>query len=217
MVFYLGILLLLAFVVDASITLWRRGDRHRAGRLGGTITFAYLAGGVHSALVDVGVVRTPCAVTFVYLLILVAMAWELSKDLLRSAQLSRDLRESKQCLALATRTANLDIWEWDIARDEIWVTETTRRRNLVHVNLTTEELKKLESSNEQERAVSCQSEGATTVARRTRHHSFQAINCLIASESFNYRAQVSRPAWSGPGNWMPPQDYWAGRSVILVM
>ncbi len=43
-VFYLGVLLLLVFVADASATLWRRGERRRATLVGGTITFFILFG-----------------------------------------------------------------------------------------------------------------------------------------------------------------------------
>lgn len=125
-IFYLGVLLLLVFVVDAAVTLWRRGQRRRAGVVGGTIIFFILFAGVHSALVDAGIVRTPYMFSFAYLAILVAMGWELSHDVLNAGQLASDLRESEQRMTLATDAANLGIWIRDLVRNEIWVTDKWR-------------------------------------------------------------------------------------------
>jgi two-component system, LuxR family, sensor kinase FixL len=100
-VFYLSLLLLLAFVADASVTLWRRGARRRAIVVGGTITFFLLAAGGHSALVESQTLRSPYVVSFAYQAILVAMGIELSDDVLNAAQLARDLRESENRMILA--------------------------------------------------------------------------------------------------------------------
>jgi PAS domain S-box-containing protein len=125
-VFYLGVLMLLVFVVDASVTLWRRGARYRAAVVGGSITFFILFSGVHSALVDAGIVRTPYFFSFAYLAILVAMGLELSHDVLKAAQLASNLRESEQRMAMATDAANLGIWIRDLVRNEIWATDKWR-------------------------------------------------------------------------------------------
>jgi two-component system sensor kinase FixL len=115
-VFYLSVLLLLAFVADASVTLWRRGARRRAIVVGGTITFFLLAAGGHSALVESRTLRSPYLISFAYLAILVAMGIELSDDVLNAAQLARDLRESENRMTLATEAANLSIWVRDLTR-----------------------------------------------------------------------------------------------------
>lgn len=125
-VFYLGVLLLLVFVVDAAVTLWRRGQSRRAAVVGGTITFFILFAGVHSALVDAGIVRTPYMFSFAYLAILVAMGLELSNDVLNAAKLASDLRESEQRMALAVDAANLGVWVRDLVRNEIWATDQWR-------------------------------------------------------------------------------------------
>jgi signal transduction histidine kinase len=104
-VFYLAVLLLVVFVADASFTLWRRGARRRAAVVGGSIVFFILAAGVHSALVDAGLVPTPYLFSFGYLAILVAMGEELSDDVLRAAQLAHALQENERRLALAAETA----------------------------------------------------------------------------------------------------------------
>jgi two-component system sensor kinase FixL len=125
-VFYLGLFLLLAFVADASVTLWRRGARRRAIMVGGTIMFFFLAAGGHSALVETHALRSPYLISFAYLAILVAMGIELSNDVLNASQLARDLRESEHRMILAAEAANLGIWVRDLTRKEIWATDNWR-------------------------------------------------------------------------------------------
>ena len=125
-IFYLGVFLLLVFVVDASVTLWRRGAHRRAAVIGGTIIFFVLGGGTQAALVDNDILRTPYLLSFAYLAILVAMGIELSDDVLNTAQLASDLRESEKRMALATDAANLGIWIRDLVRNEIWATDKWR-------------------------------------------------------------------------------------------
>ncbi|MDH5245475.1 MAG: PAS domain-containing protein [Betaproteobacteria bacterium] len=124
--YYLGVLLIAVFVADASVALWRRGGRRRAALVGGTITFFILTGGVQAWLVDAGILRTPYFVSFFYLVILVAMAIELSAEVLQASQLARDLRESEQRLNMAADAANLGLWAWEVESDEIWITSQGR-------------------------------------------------------------------------------------------
>jgi PAS domain S-box-containing protein len=56
------------------------------------------------------------------------MGYELSLDVLRAGQLSRELLESQNRMRLAASAADLSLWEWNIGRDEIWVTEKGRER-----------------------------------------------------------------------------------------
>ncbi len=132
----LSSLLILAFVVDASITLWRRGstdDRRRAVIVGGSITlFIVLAAGT-SALINAQIVHSPYLISFPFLGVILAMGFELSHDILRAAQTARQLRiseaalrESEGRMSLATESANLGLWLWDIARDEVWATPRFR-------------------------------------------------------------------------------------------
>jgi two-component system, LuxR family, sensor kinase FixL len=132
----LSSLLLLAFVVDASISLWRQGKpggRRRAIVVGGSIViFVTLATGV-SALILETKLPLPYFVSFSFLAIIGAMGFELGHDLLRSAQLARQLqasegalRESEQRMELAASAAELGLWVWEIESDTIWVTDKTR-------------------------------------------------------------------------------------------
>jgi two-component system, LuxR family, sensor kinase FixL len=132
----LSSLLLLVFVVDASITLWRRGhpgDRRRAAIVGGSMTFFILVAAGTSALIEAGVIQSPYLISFSFLAIVAAMGYELSVDVVRAAQFARQpqaseaaLRESEQHTGLAASAAELAMWMWDIPRDEIWTTDKGR-------------------------------------------------------------------------------------------
>jgi PAS domain-containing protein len=47
------------------------------------------------------------------------MGYELSQDVFRASRLSKDLRDSEERMSLAADAANLVMWVWDVARDEI--------------------------------------------------------------------------------------------------
>lgn len=120
-----SMLLLLIYVVDAAVRAWRLGDRRRGLAVGGAIVAAALVSVVNSQLMVLGVLPGPLY-SFVFLLILSAMGWELSLDLFRAGELARSLSESQQRVELVTRAADLGLWEWDVERDEVWVNEGVR-------------------------------------------------------------------------------------------
>jgi two-component system, LuxR family, sensor kinase FixL len=127
-----SLLLLLIFFVDATITVWRRGDRRRALVVGGSMIFGAILAW-HVPLVIWGIIDIPFFLSFGYSGIVAAMAYELSYDLLHAAQLARqlqaseaDLRETEQRMELAASAAKLGMWMWDIARNEIWITDKGR-------------------------------------------------------------------------------------------
>src|SRR4029077_20278472 len=55
-----------------------------------------------------------------------AMAYKLSSDMARAARLTRELELNEKRFNLAADSANLGMWEWDLEKDEIWVTPTRR-------------------------------------------------------------------------------------------
>jgi PAS domain S-box-containing protein len=120
-----SLILLLVFSVDVTITVWRRGDRRRAMFVGGSMIFgAVLA--FHVPLVIWGVVDIPFFLGFAYTATVAAMGYELSNDMARAARLARELEISDKRLNLAADSANLGLWEWDVEKDEVWVTATRR-------------------------------------------------------------------------------------------
>ena len=123
----LSLLLLVVFTVDAAITVWRRGDRMQALVTGGSIAFFALTGMAQAVLVLWRIVDMPLTESFFFLGMVVAMAYEMSREMLRATQLSDDLRESHQRLDMAAQAARLGLWAWDIERDEIWATDKGRQ------------------------------------------------------------------------------------------
>src|SRR6476660_5591491 len=125
----LSSLLVLAFVVDASLTLWRRGtseDRRRAVVVGGSITLFILVAAGLSALVHAKVIDLPYLVSFPFLWVIAAMGYELSRDVLRAAQLARELGEEERRLDLAAQAGGMGMWRWDVANDQVWMNEKGR-------------------------------------------------------------------------------------------
>src|SRR5205809_2463955 len=127
-----SLLLLLIFFVDATITVWRRGDRRRALVVGGSMIFGAILAW-HVPLVIWGIIDIPFFLCFTYSGIVAAMAYELSYDVLHAAQLARqlqaseaELRETEQRMQLAASAAELGMWVWDIVRNEIWITDKGR-------------------------------------------------------------------------------------------
>src|SRR5260370_39827862 len=126
MVCYFGVLLMLLFVVDASVRSWRQGNRRRAAVVGGSVVFFILAAGLHSALIEGGIVHTPYLISWSYLAILIAMGHELTVDVFAAAELGRKLRESEERMGLAANAAHLGMWVWDVSGDDAWMTEQDR-------------------------------------------------------------------------------------------
>jgi two-component system sensor kinase FixL len=95
----IGNVLLLAFVVDASATLWRRGDpdaRRRAIVVGGSLVVCITAVAGFAALITLGLVHAPTIVMPGVFIVVLAMGYELGWDMVAAAQLAAQLRASEQ-------------------------------------------------------------------------------------------------------------------------
>lgn len=91
----LSSLLLLVFVVDASVRLWRRGgerDRHRALTIGGSLTGFILFAALMGYLVHSRTIEAPYIMTLPFLGVMMAMGYELSGDMIRASRLLGELR-----------------------------------------------------------------------------------------------------------------------------
>ena len=94
----IGNVLLVAFVVDASITLWRRGGpdaRRRAALVGGGLVFFITAVAGFAALITLGLVHAPTIVMPGIFIIVLAMGYELGWDVIAAAQVAARLRASE--------------------------------------------------------------------------------------------------------------------------
>jgi PAS domain S-box-containing protein len=121
----ISLLLLLIFCIDATVTVWQRGDRRRALLIGGSMIFGAILA-CHVPLVIWGIIDVPFFLGFTYTAIVAAMGYELSRDMARAARLTRELEISEKRFNLAADSANLGMWEWDLEKDEIWVSPTRR-------------------------------------------------------------------------------------------
>jgi PAS domain S-box-containing protein len=122
----LSSLLLIVFLIDATITVWRQGDRKRALRVGGGLSLFSLIAVGQALLVVWGIIQVPFLVCFALLGLLAVMGYELCSDVFRAAQLARELEASDKRLNLAADSADVGLWEWDIVRNEIWITDRGR-------------------------------------------------------------------------------------------
>jgi two-component system, LuxR family, sensor kinase FixL len=117
---------LVIFVLDASATVWRRGQRRLALIVGGSIAFFVLLGAGQAALIVWGKFQWAPTTSLFYLGIVVAMAYELGSEALRAAKMERDLRARERELTLAAAAANLGFWSWEFASNEIVVSNQWR-------------------------------------------------------------------------------------------
>jgi signal transduction histidine kinase len=105
----LGSLSFAVFVTDASIQAWRRGNprmRRRAVLVGGSLTFAVLFSFFQANLVLHDIVRAPYLISLPFLVPMFVMAYQLGSDVVRSAQLSRELDASRDKLRRVERDAS---------------------------------------------------------------------------------------------------------------
>lgn len=121
--------LVLVFVLDALINLWRRGTRdarRKAVVIGGAVFLAWIVSATLSQLVIYGIARLPVMLSPPDLIVIVAMTFELSRDALRASRLAQELRESEARLQLAASAAGFGLWVWDVERKRIWGTQVAR-------------------------------------------------------------------------------------------
>ncbi|HBG94102.1 MAG TPA: hypothetical protein DDY14_01985 [Chromatiaceae bacterium] len=124
---HLSMLLLVVYVLDAANTARKQGKHRPALTLAAGILLAVALAAVTSDLMVRGVLPGPL-VALVFLVIVAAMAVELSVDLVRARQLARELHESRERMRLAAQAADLGLWEWDVVEDRIWANEVIDAR-----------------------------------------------------------------------------------------
>ena len=124
---HLATILLLIYFLDAALAAGKLGRRRSGLVLGTSFLLAATLGILFSSLMVRGILPGPL-ITLSYLVVVLAMAFELSADLLRSSRLARDLKLSEERMRLAARAADLGYWEWDVGRDKLWLSEVGRAR-----------------------------------------------------------------------------------------
>lgn len=113
-------LLLIAYVLDASLRLWRRGEREARRRVaiigGGILGFLALAI-LESQLVVWHVVQMPVLVTPPFLILMLAMTWQLSRDVVAAARIEREARRLRDELAHVARVSTLSELSGSLAHE----------------------------------------------------------------------------------------------------
>ena len=129
----LNLVMLIIFLADAAVTAWRRGDRHRAWAVGGSIVFYVLVSSGQSLLAFWGIVRIPYVGTVFFMGLVAAMGYELSGETVRASRLDHQLQESEaqlheieERMRLAVEGAEFGIWIRDLVRNEFWATDRCR-------------------------------------------------------------------------------------------
>lgn len=129
----LSSLLFLVFLVDASVTVWRRGERRRAVLVGGSMILFVLLAASHTLLVHARLVSAPYVISLCYLGVIAAMSYELTSDVLRANELASTVRrqeevlhETDQRLGLAADSADLGFWSWDSQTGRLWMSPRAR-------------------------------------------------------------------------------------------
>jgi PAS domain S-box-containing protein len=121
--------LVIVFVADASLTLWRKGTRDARRKvivIGGATLLSWAVGASYTQLMVYGGVRLPALLTPPYLIMLAAMTFEMSRETLHASRLARELRASEARLELAASAAGLGLWAWNTRTNDLWVTSAAR-------------------------------------------------------------------------------------------
>ena len=119
----------LIYIVDASIVLWRKGnadERRRAVIVGAGTALFVVVGTGHAVLALNRVIEAPLAASVAIQLMVLAISYELSRDVLRAARLAQELSASEQRLSLAASAAKVVLWEWQVDQDLVWTSSGGR-------------------------------------------------------------------------------------------
>jgi PAS domain S-box-containing protein len=117
------------FCVDAAISVWRRGDRRQSLMVGGSAVLFFSVAMLQTVLIVWGGIHIPFFFSFSFLGMILAMGYELTSDVVLTAQLSRrlktseaELRESEERLLLAAEAASAGLWGLDPKTGRFWTT-----------------------------------------------------------------------------------------------
>ncbi len=123
-------LLWIAFMVDASVRLWKRGgaeNRRRAGVVGGSIILFLLFAAGLASLQDNQIIHLPYFVAISFLPMILVVAFDLGRSLIQVAGLADELRQSETALSLAAESAGAGLWALNSERKCLWLTERARQ------------------------------------------------------------------------------------------
>ena len=91
----LASVLIVLYVLDAAVRSWRAGDQRRAVLVGGGVAIFILLGGIHTPLVDFGVVETPYMISFAYLAVVIALSYEIVSEAVLASRYAKEIRANE--------------------------------------------------------------------------------------------------------------------------
>ena len=106
-------LLIVIFVADATINLWKKGNIKRASIIGSGILFFIISAGIHTPLVDAGIIETPYLISFSFFGIIIAMSFELVSDIIKIPALNKEIITKENRWKLLLNKMNVAILEID--------------------------------------------------------------------------------------------------------
>jgi len=121
--------LVLVFVADACVSLWRQGTsdaKRKVVVIGGATFLSWAAGATYAQIMVYQGARLPVMLSPPYLFMLAAMTYEMSRDMLRASRLARELRASESRLDMAASAAGLAVWNWDVRSNRVWISDRAR-------------------------------------------------------------------------------------------
>lgn len=119
----LSMLLLLIFIVDATIAIWRRGDHRQALVVGGSLIFYHVAATAQVLLVVLLKIEAPVIMGLYSIFFVLVMSIEMSREALRTDQLSNKLKLHEKWLKLAMDSTGTGFWSIDAINREIRATD----------------------------------------------------------------------------------------------
>lgn len=123
-----AVLLLMIFVVDAAVSVRRRQAQRRSLVLIIGILFFLMASLMQSALVFWGMLPMPITFSFFSLGIVSVMAYEMSLDIQRAAQLSDDFSESEA--RLRDIMFSMGDWVWEVDEKGVYTYSSAKGNDL---------------------------------------------------------------------------------------
>ena len=122
-------ILLVAYVADAGIRLWKSGEsreRQRALVISTGLLLFLISCIINGLLIHREILQVPYYITLSFLFIVVAMVIELSQDIRHASSIADELKESAESMRLAAEAVHLALWRWEIKKDQIWVSHNGR-------------------------------------------------------------------------------------------
>jgi len=92
----LASLLIIIFLFDASLRLWRRGNKGRVISIGVSTMIFMVLGGIITPLVDEGILKMPYMISFFFLAIIFATGFQLGNDVIRASELSKEIEKNER-------------------------------------------------------------------------------------------------------------------------